>query len=474
MLFRSALVFTPLLCGSSLARDVKLQLTTNNAQVEPDGFPRSGALMNGQFPGPLITATKGDRLLLNISNELSDPTMRQSTSIHWHGLFQHRTAEADGPAFVTQCPIAPEHSFLYKIPLNGQTGTFWYHSHLSTQYCDGLRGPLVIYDPDDPQKYLYDVDDASTVITLADWYHTPAPKLTSDFINVTHTVPTPDSGVINGAGRYINGPLVPWSIVNVTAGRRYRLRVINIGCRPFHQFSIDSHKLTIIEADGIAHEPLEVDEFDIYAGQRYSAVLTANQPVGNYWIRAPLVGGTPASAGPTGNQNLDPTLVKAILRYAGAPIEDPTTTANITNPLVEERLHALINPGSPGGDVPADKYIELNITAPKDKAPFFFINNVTFEAPSMPVLLQILHGARKPTDFLPSEQVFLLPRNAIIQVSIPGNGSHPFHLHGHAFDVIRTSNSNITNFKNPPRRDVVAITGGNTTFRFRTDNPGAF
>ena len=71
-------------------------------------------------------------------------------------------------------------------------GTFWYHSHLSTQYCDGLRGPLVVYDPSDPNLDLYDVDDGmlspyvidwtqslkrhteSTVITLSDWYHTLA------------------------------------------------------------------------------------------------------------------------------------------------------------------------------------------------------------------------------------------------------------------------------------------------------------
>lgn len=38
-------------------------------------------------------------------------------------------------------------------------GTFWYHSHLSTQYCDGLRGPMVVYDPSDPNASLYDVDD---------------------------------------------------------------------------------------------------------------------------------------------------------------------------------------------------------------------------------------------------------------------------------------------------------------------------
>jgi hypothetical protein len=38
-------------------------------------------------------------------------------------------------------------------------GTFWYHSHFKTQYCDGLRGPLVVYDACDPHRDLYDVDD---------------------------------------------------------------------------------------------------------------------------------------------------------------------------------------------------------------------------------------------------------------------------------------------------------------------------
>lgn len=38
-------------------------------------------------------------------------------------------------------------------------GTYWYHSHFSNQYCDGLRGALVIRDPEDPHATLYDVDD---------------------------------------------------------------------------------------------------------------------------------------------------------------------------------------------------------------------------------------------------------------------------------------------------------------------------
>lgn len=51
------------------------------ANIAPDGFNRSSALVNGQFPGPLLTANKGDRITVNVNNRLTDPTMRRSTSI---------------------------------------------------------------------------------------------------------------------------------------------------------------------------------------------------------------------------------------------------------------------------------------------------------------------------------------------------------------------------------------------------------
>ncbi|KAI3606353.1 short chain dehydrogenase [Moniliophthora roreri] len=98
---------------------------------------------------------------------------------------------ADGTAFVNQCPIAKGNNFLYDFTAIDQAGMFWYHSHLPTQYCDGLRGPIVIYDPDDPHASLYDVDDESTVITLADWYHTKAKEITFG---------TPDNYLISGSG----------------------------------------------------------------------------------------------------------------------------------------------------------------------------------------------------------------------------------------------------------------------------------
>ena len=45
--------------------------------------------------------------------------------------------------------------------------------------------------------------------------------------------------------------------------------------------------MTVIEAAGVETESVTVDSLVIYAGQRYSVVVTANQTVGNYCNDAP-------------------------------------------------------------------------------------------------------------------------------------------------------------------------------------------
>ncbi|KAJ3865330.1 laccase [Lentinula novae-zelandiae] len=439
--------------------------------LAPDGFERHVIAPNGTFPGPTFMVNKGDSVDIAMHNQLVDPTMRRSTSIHWHGFFQARTSYADGPSFVNQCPIPPNTTFHYAFDTAGQTGNYWYHSHLSTQYCDGLRGAFAVYDPEDPLGDLYDVDDESTIITLSDWYHIVAPEAQAGFFQ-TGTVPIPDSALINGVGRYVGGPEVPYAVINVEQGKRYRFRVFALSCRPFFTWSIDNHNLTVMELDGVEHDPVTVQNVDIYAAQRISAVVEANQPVDNYWMRAPPTGG---AAGAAGNPNLNPNLTLAIVRYAGAPDAEPTSnnTGILGTKLDDANMHPIAseNPGKLGS-APPDIFFELNIAQPNP--PFFDINNISYISPTLPVLLQILSGAAQPTDFLPSNQVLLITPNATIEVSIPGTGAHPFHLHGHNFDVIRQPNSNVTNFVNPPRRDVTPINGGNTTFRFKADNPGAW
>jgi iron transport multicopper oxidase len=82
----------------------------------------------------------------------------------------------------------------------------------------------------------------------------------------------PFSTLINGKGRYLGGPLVPLSVINVQKGKRYRFRLVSLSCDPNFQFSIEGHDLTIIAIDGVNVLPKTVDSIQIFAGQRYDFV----------------------------------------------------------------------------------------------------------------------------------------------------------------------------------------------------------
>ncbi|KAI1791912.1 laccase [Ganoderma leucocontextum] len=465
--FQSLLSYITLLCAASAYAGIGPQtdLTISNADIAPDGFTRAAVVVNGVFPGPLITGNMGDNFQLNVVDQLTNHTMLKTTSIHWHGFFQKGTNWADGPAFVNQCPIASGNSFLYDFQVPDQAGTFWYHSHLSTQYCDGLRGPFVVYDPNDPLADLYDVDDDSTVITLADWYHTAA-RLGPAFPFGS------DSTLINGLGRSPATSTANLTVISVTQGKRYRFRLVSLSCDPNYTFSIDGHDLTVIEADGIETQSVTVNAIQIFAAQRYSFVLTANQTIDNYWIRA-----NPSF----GNVGFTDGINSAILRYDGADTIDPVTSQQTTqNLLAETDLHPLVakqTPGNPtqgGVDMAINMVFNFNGTK-------FSINGATFVPPTVPVLLQILSGAQTAQSLLPSGSVYALPLNSSIELTFPATANapgapHPFHLHGHAFAVVRSAGSTVYNYDNPVWRDVVSTgtpaAGDNVTIRFQTDNPG--
>ncbi|PFH47643.1 multicopper oxidase [Amanita thiersii Skay4041] len=438
-----------------------------NKQISPDGFARSTVLAGKtsddlSFPGPVITGNKGDSFKLNVTDALTDPQMMRATSIHWHGIHVEKSPWADGASGVTQCPIIPGDSFLYQFTVPDQAGTYWYHSHYSLQYCDGLRGAFVIYDPDDPHRFLYDVDDESTIITLADWFHIPGSQV--------EPTASPNSTLINGQGRYPGGPNADLAIINVVPGKRYRFRLISMSCDPDYVFSIDGHTMWVIETDGVTVLPSEVDSIRIFAGQRYSFIFEANQPVNNYWIRAL------PNKGPRGFKN---GINSAILRYAGAPTEEPTTTPMSHTPALKDTgLIPWSNPGAPGGHHPGGGDVTINLEFGfLPDLHKFTVNGVQYESPSVPVLLQILNGARSVKDITPQGVVYTLPRDKVIEVVMKNNAAgspHPIHLHGHTFDVIQGAGETTYNFINPIRRDVVSggKVGDTVIIRFTTDNAG--
>ncbi|KZV61483.1 multicopper oxidase [Peniophora sp. CONT] len=447
------------LVSGTFAATVFKTLDIVNRNISLDGYTRPAVLANSEMPGPVISGNKGDTFHITVKNSLHDESMDVLTTIHWHGIDQKHTAWADGVASVTQCPIVPGGSFEYKFKVDGQAGTYWWHSHYSEQYCDGERGALIVRDPQDPHRHLYDVDDDDTIIALADWYH-----YTSHENSPTYA-PTPSSTLINGKARYSGALNIDLAVVGVKKGLRYRMRLISMACDPNFLFSIDQHTLKIIEADGTNVQPVEVSQIQIFAGQRYSFVLHANQKVDNYWIRALPDIGTDLTA--------DGGLNSAILRYNGAKKADPRSEDSLPHHLLlETELHPLVVSPPP----PADETITLNVAW---NGSVFLVNNQTWVSPEVPVLLQMMSGAKKASDLMPLNSVYSLKRDKVYDLLIPGGadfGPHPIHMHGHSFWVITSAGSdNTQNNVDPVIRDVVAMGAGDgdeIRIRFLTSNPG--
>ncbi|KAG6860892.1 hypothetical protein C0995_006331 [Termitomyces sp. Mi166 len=430
-------------------------LVINNKGIAPDGFLRPSTLAGDTFPGPVIVGKKGDRFRINVTNHLTDPSMYRATTVHWHGIFQNGTNWADGGAMVSQCPIVQNASFLYDFNVFDQAGTFWYHSHYSVQYCDGLRGAFIVYDPQDPYKYLYDVDDVAV--------QHPAQPVTT---------------LINGLGRTsakdVNNTNTPLAVVSVTEGKRYRFRIIGLSCDSPYNFTIHNHNFTIIETDGEYTAPLVVDSLWVYAGQRYSVVMNADQPVNNYWIRAdPL--STRQTPGFDGGRN------SAILRYSGAPAKEPTTNAISKHPLNEVNLHNRNQKKPPGerGLGRADIVIPIRQRYHEDTQ-LFDVNNVTFRPPTVPVLLQILNGTYDVDHLMPKGSIYKLKANSSVELQIYGlsrGGPHPYHLHGHAFYVVKEPYSTTFNWDDPVYRDTINtgldsnLTAPGSSIAYEAHNP---
>jgi iron transport multicopper oxidase len=47
------------------------------------------------------------------------------------------------------------------------------------------------------------------------------------------------------------------------------------------------------------------------------------------------------------------------------------------------------------------------------------VNNVSFEDPTVPILLQILSGAKKAQDLVPSDSIYGLNRGEVVELTIP-------------------------------------------------------
>lgn len=159
-----------------------------------------------------------------------------------------------------------------------------------------------------------------------------------------------------------------------------------------------------------------MDSIQIFSGQRYSFILQANQQLSNYWVRA-----LPNIGGPTGFVG---GVNSAILRYVGATATDPVTPqVASTRPMRETSLQPLTSPAAPGPAVSAAEsngtVIPLSFNIGLGPGGFT-VNDASFIPPTVPVLLQIISGARTVEQLLPSGSIYTVPANSFVEITIPG------------------------------------------------------
>jgi laccase len=121
---------------------------------------KSMVTVNGSYPGPTIYAREGDRVVVRVTNRV-----QHNVTIHWHGLKQRRNGWADGPAYVTQCPIqGGGTSYTYDFNVTGQRGTLWWHAHVAWLRAT-VHGAIVVL-PERGVPYPFPKSDAEAEIIL--------------------------------------------------------------------------------------------------------------------------------------------------------------------------------------------------------------------------------------------------------------------------------------------------------------------
>uniref|UniRef100_A0A0D6R761 Laccase n=1 Tax=Araucaria cunninghamii TaxID=56994 RepID=A0A0D6R761_ARACU len=476
--------------------------------------------VNGQLPGPTLHVRNGDTIIVEAHNRA-----KYNATLHWHGVRQIRTAWADGPGYITQCPIQPGGSYTYRFTIIGQEGTLWWHAHVSWLRAS-VYGAIVIY-PRRGCPYPFAPPHGEIPILLGEWWNRDPIVVVNQAILTGGAPNISNAFTINGQP----GDLYPCSSpgtfrLPVERGKTYLLRMVNAAINNELFFKVAGHTLTVVAVDASYTKPYTTDVIFIAPGQSADVLFTANQAPGSYYMAARAY--TNMQPG-----NFDNTTTTAILQYVGAqgsarPILPQLPAFNDT-PAVFRFTRALRSLASREHPVDVPMNIDENIistvglgllpcpagmtcAAPNNTRLRASMNNVSFVEPTVAILQAAYFGINGvfTTDFPQTPPVVFnytgqnIPRNlwapilgtkvkvlnynATVQLVFQGTNifvadNHPMHLHGYDFYVVGEGSGNYNpqtdprtfNLVDPPQRNTVGVpVNGWAAIRFRADNPGTW
>lgn len=479
--------------------------------------------VNGQFPGPTSYVREGDKVVVNVTNLVS-----YNATIHWHGVRQLRSAWADGPAYITQCPIQTNQSYVHRFQIIDQRGTLFWHAHFSWLRATVYGAFIILKKNKTPYPFATPHQELPPIL-LGEWWNANVEDIITQALALGGAYNISDALTINGQpGDLYNCSSNETVVYNVGQGETVLLRIINAAVN-FHMFfAVANHSLTVVEADAEYTQPFTTDVVLLAPGQTTNVLLTANNSIGQYYIAASVFSPPNFTLVP---YPVIPTT--AILSYNGS-----STASNLTLPtfplandtVFEENFtQSIIGRNYSEGyyymDVPQTVDLDLLHTVnyalqpcpagqtclgPNDTQVRASISNITFVTPNVSLLQAYLNNISgiyttnfpnvplfqynytgvNPADkaALPGTRVSVIPFNSSVQVVYQDSAtlffeSHPIHLHGQSFYVVGTGNGTYNsttdpanfNLVNPPARNTISVPfGGWAAVRFRAVNPGVW
>ncbi|KAJ3669055.1 hypothetical protein LUZ60_011005 [Juncus effusus] len=476
--------------------------------------------VNGQYPGPTIEVKEGDTLVINVVNQA-----QYNVTIHWHGIRQKRTAWADGPEFVTQCPVRPGESYKYRFTIEGQEGTLWWHAHSSWLRAT-VYGALIIH-PKGNNSYPFEKPSREVPILLGEWWNANPIDVINEAQKTGAAPNISDALTINGQpGDLFNCSSEDTTTVPVKAGETTLFRFINSALNTEMFVSIANHKMTVVGADASYTRPFTTSVILISPGQTTDVLVKMDQPVTSYYIAAHAYSSAQGVA-------FDNTTTTAILEYdCGCSIKGGIKPIFPYLPAFNDTSSAtafttgLRSPSKVKIPEPIDENLFFTVGlgliscskgqkcgGPNNTRFAASMNNNSFVLPSTVSILQAhrygVNGvfttdfpAKPPVQFdytaqnisqalqqpIKGTKVYPLKFGSKVQLVLQGTNivageNHPIHIHGYDFYILAEGFGNFNpkkdtgkfNLVDPPMRNTVGVpVGGWAVIRFVADNPGVW
>lgn len=271
-------------------------ITVDRIKIDAGNFKKKGIGYNGSQTPTVLRFKEGEDVTIRVKNNL-----RQSTSIHWHGLIL--PYDQDGVPGISFAGIEPGETFTYEFPIE-QAGTYWFHSHSGFQEPDGAYGAIVI-EPKGGEKVRTDRD---YVVQLTDTHPHQGKrimrnlKMSSDYYNRTQRTVADlvadsradgfkqameerkmwgrmrmmrtDVEDIQGFAAMINGSTTQQNWTGLfNPGEKVRLRLVNSSAMTYFDVRIPGLKMTVVQADGNDVKPVVVDELRIAVAETYDVIV---------------------------------------------------------------------------------------------------------------------------------------------------------------------------------------------------------